>query len=133
MRKIRYTIKLRLLCFVLGPATLLMGIFFMLSDSRVFNVLANIIGFVGLIVMVLLNLNKFEDEDEQAKKSYTNSCTILLELLLCMGCLAMLISLLGGVQIIFSPQLFAVIAGISLIILGILFELFDRGVLSNGY
>ncbi len=134
MSKIRYTIKLRLLCFVLGPATLLMGIFFMLSDSRVFNVLANIIGFIGLIVMIILNLNnKFESEDEQARKSYSNSCAILLELLLCVGCLVMLISLLGGVQIILSPQLFAVIAGTSLIVLGVLFELFDRGVLSNGY
>jgi len=133
MKEIRYSIKLRLLCFVLGPITALMGIFFIISGSNVFNILANILGFIGLIIMIFLSVGHFEQEDEQAKKSYSNSCCILLELILCIGCLVMLISLLTNVQIILTPQLFAVIAGISLIILGILFELFDRGVLSNGY
>ncbi len=133
MKKISYTIKLRLLCFVLGPASMLMGIFFILSNSDFFNFLANAFGLIGIVVMALLNFGKFQDEDEQARKSFSNSCTILLELLLCIGCLVMLISLLTQVQIVLTPQIFAIVAGISLIILGILFELFDRGVFSNGY
>ena len=93
MKQIRYTVKIRLLCFILGPASLLMGLFFVISGSNLFNVLANIFGIIGLAIMLLLNFGKFEKEDESATKNYGNACSVLLEILLALGCLSALISL----------------------------------------
>lgn len=126
MRKISYSNKIRLISFVLGPVTTTIGILLMIGDTGVFKTLENIVGIVGLLIMLVLKVCKFEAEDDRAKRNFDNACTTLLEILFALGCLISLISLNTEFKLVLSPHMFAMITGISLIVLGLLFELFEH-------
>lgn len=121
-----YTAKINLLCFILGPIAVAVGIANKFTDIKVLNIFGNICGLVGILIMLLLQFGKFENEDESATQSYGKASSFVLELLLLIGCGANFVSLVKKTAIVIVPANFAIIVGIFMVILGVAFKVCEK-------
>lgn len=124
--RLRYTTKINLLCFVLGPIVMAVGGAHKFTDIKIFNVLGIICALVGILIMLLLQFGKFEEEDESATFSYGKASSFVLELVLLLGCGANFVAMIKDTAIVINPANFAIVTGFFMIILGVAFKICER-------
>lgn len=124
--KLSYTTKINLLCFILGPIAVVVGIAFKFTDIKALNIVGNICGLIGIFIMLLLQFGKFEDEDETAILFYGKACSFVLESVLLLGLGANLVAMIKKEPIIITTGNFALITGVFMIILGIAFKVCEH-------
>lgn len=124
--KLSYTTKINLLCFVLGPIAVAVGIAVKFADIKALNIAGNILGLVGIFIMLLLQFGKFEEEDETAILFYGKACSFVLEVVLLLGLGANFVAMIKNEPIIITTGNFALITGLFMIILGIAYKVCEK-------